>query len=86
MRLRPLCRSFPPPRVDSDIEPPTSPSSASVRQWQLPRMPTLTSGTVGIANLVDNVRLVREAIAIKVYTPFPFDDNGGRSTHRIIFS
>jgi len=74
--------------MDSDIEPPTStsPSSASVRQWQLPRTPTLTSGTVGIANLVDNVRLVREAIASGVYTPFPFNDNGGHSTCRIIIS
>jgi hypothetical protein len=41
---------------------------------------------VGIADLVDNVRLVGEAVTIKVYTPFPFDDNGGRSTRFIIVS
>ena len=41
---------------------------------------------MGIADLVNNVRLVREAVTIEVYTPFPFDDNGGRSTRRIIVS
>ena len=49
-------------------------------------MPTLASGTVGIADLMDNVRLVREAITIGVYTPFPFDNNGGHLTRRIIVS
>ena len=49
-------------------------------------MPTLASGTVGIVDLVDNARLVRKAVAIGVYTPFPFDDNGGRSMRRIIVS
>ena len=47
-------------------------------------MPILASGTVGIAYLVDNARLVHEAVAIRVYTPFPFDDNSGHSTHCII--
>ncbi len=49
-------------------------------------MPTLASGTVGIANLVDNVRLIREAVAIGVYTPFPFNNHSGRLAHRIIVS
>ena len=49
-------------------------------------MPTLASETVRIADLVDNVRLVRKAVTIGVYTPFPFDNNGGHSTRRIIVS
>ena len=49
-------------------------------------MPTLAFGTVGNADLVDNVRLIPEAIAIKVYTPFPFDNKGGHLTCRIIIS
>jgi hypothetical protein len=52
----------------------------------LPHTPTLASVTVGIASLVDNIQLVREAVTIGVYTPFSFDDNGGRSTRCIIVS
>jgi hypothetical protein len=41
---------------------------------------------VGIVDLVDNVRLICKAVAIGVHTPFPFNDNGGHSTRRIIVS
>jgi hypothetical protein len=41
---------------------------------------------VGIADLVDNIRLVRGVVTIGVYTPFPFDDNRGRSMRHIIVS
>jgi hypothetical protein len=41
---------------------------------------------VGIADLVDNVQHVREAVTIGVYTPLPFNNNGGHSTRHIIIS